>query len=67
MTCTICPDYRSCCEEGESILACIACTQTMTRRLRKCTITGEFDYVGSDGMTKAERENYEAIKKIWQQ
>lgn len=36
------------------------------KTLRICSITGKPDYIGSDGMTNAERENHEAIKEQWQ-
>lgn len=37
----------------------------ITKILRKCSVTGNLEYVGSDGMTKAERKNHEEIKKQW--
>lgn len=77
MTCTICPNWHECADTfriGSYCHRFVADNmiprdthEIFTRRLRLCTITGKYDYVGSDGMTKAERENYEAIKKIWQQ
>ena len=64
MTCTICPYYHEC---AETFRIGSYCHRYMgDRMLRICSITGELDYVGSDGMTKAERENHEAIKRIWQ-
>lgn len=73
MTCTICPNYGFCppIEDGD-ICPCWENTprdthEIFTRRLRLCSITGKYDYVGSDGMTKAERERHEEIKKIWQE
>lgn len=36
---------------------------TITRTLRKCTITGELQICGADGLTDAEREWFEAFNK----
>ena len=36
------------------------------RTMRKCAYTNKLEVVGSDGMTKAERENHKQIKESWQ-
>lgn len=76
MTCTICPNWHECADTFRIGSYCrrfvadnmipMDTHDSFTRRLRICSITEKYDYVGSDGMTRAERENHEAIKKQWQ-
>ena len=48
----------------KELLESLAGTNT-TITMRKCAYTNNLEVVGSDGMTKAERENHEQIIEQW--